>query len=428
MGAADNTMALTESAFSLLKADFDSIAGLNGKITTESLPQLISLHLGRHRSASEAQIVKLAITSGDDLSFEQWLSWLQVAQPKLETLFSGEHYLLEGIRDPDCVEFNTGIAEQMAAAGWDPTAPKSDDELVAGLRQSCEAMVPQGDTKYSVLCATPVEIELGGSEWHPAAESTTALVHRVLEPQQGRSPCIVYFHGGGGVAGSAALSAAPVNRYTAETKCTIISVNYRLAPETKMPAMLYDAYAALKWILDESNATALKIDTSRVALLGDSGGGYVATGVGMLLGERGEGNLVKFMMPQIPMVGDLYVRDGTTDDDFTVPEEQGYRQIQTQMSTILTADISSDKTNKLCFPNLMSDADTAACPWLIGYTCEFDCYRKMAEDQRDLFDRNNRLLDFGCLRGHFHGSFMIDHLKRTDEWFAAVARVCERYL
>lgn len=86
------------------------------------------------------------------------------------------------------------------------------------------------------------------------------------------------------------------------------------------------------------------------------------------------------------------------------------------------------RSNSLCFPNLMSDAECKQCPRLVGYSCEFDCYLRCALDQRDLFERNGRLLDFGVLKGTFHGSFWMFHLAATNEWFDAFARVCNAYL
>ena len=54
----------------------------------------------------------------------------------------------------------------------------------------------------------------------------------------------------------------------------VISVEYRLAPESKWPAPLEDGYAATRWIYD--NAAALGIDGGRIAIGGDSAGGHVA--------------------------------------------------------------------------------------------------------------------------------------------------------
>jgi acetyl esterase len=103
---------------------------------------------------------------------------------------------------------------------------------------------------------------------------------------------MVYAHGGGAIMCSAGGFVPLVNRYAVETLCTIISVEYRLAPEHKAPAGLYDMYAAFKYTLQ--NAEALGVDKSRIGLFGESGGGYITAGAGMILAEKDEGHLCKF--------------------------------------------------------------------------------------------------------------------------------------
>ena len=75
-------------------------------------------------------------------------------------------------------------------------------------------------------------------------------------------------------------------------KAVVINVEYRLAPEHKAPAGIDDGYAALKWVI--ANAEDLGIDPTRIAIIGESGGGYITAGVAMRLAERREGGLVRF--------------------------------------------------------------------------------------------------------------------------------------
>jgi acetyl esterase len=103
---------------------------------------------------------------------------------------------------------------------------------------------------------------------------------------------MIFFHGGGGVAGSADIYANMCCRYAVESDVTVVNVDYRLAPEHKSPAAIMDAYAALKYVV--KNADKLSIDKYRIGTFGESGGGWVTTGLGMLLAERDESYLVKF--------------------------------------------------------------------------------------------------------------------------------------
>jgi len=73
---------------------------------------------------------------------------------------------------------------------------------------------------------------------------------------------------------------------------TVMSVEFRLAPEHKAPKGINDGYASLKWVI--KNAKDLGIDASRIALGGESGGAMITAGTCMRLAENNEGHLVKF--------------------------------------------------------------------------------------------------------------------------------------
>lgn len=110
---------------------------------------------------------------------------------------------------------------------------------------------------------------------------------RVYTPEgNGALPVLVYFHGGGWVAG---------NQDSVETACTIlanragavvVSVDYRLAPEHRFPAAVEDCYAATRWVA--THADELGLDPARIAVGGDSAGGNLAAVVAMLARDRGD--------------------------------------------------------------------------------------------------------------------------------------------
>ncbi|MFQ3315725.1 MAG: monoterpene epsilon-lactone hydrolase [Candidatus Poriferisodalaceae bacterium] len=82
---------------------------------------------------------------------------------------------------------------------------------------------------------------------------------------------IVYFHGGGYVGGSIASHRNLTGHLAMQSKCRVLSVEYRLAPEHPHPAPVNDAVTSYKWALDAG------YDPRRIALAGDSaGGGLVA--------------------------------------------------------------------------------------------------------------------------------------------------------
>ena len=98
-------------------------------------------------------------------------------------------------------------------------------------------------------------------------------------------PAIVYFHGGGFVVGDLDSHAGTCQRLCHNIGCTIVSVDYRLAPEHIYPAAVDDSYAATQWVA--TNAHLLKIDPARITVAGDSAGGNLAAVVAIMARDKG---------------------------------------------------------------------------------------------------------------------------------------------
>lgn len=117
----------------------------------------------------------------------------------------------------------------------------------------------------------------------------------------GPLPCILHIHGGGYVTGSATANEAVHRPMSVELGCCIVSVEYRLAPETRFPGAVEDCYAALAWVL--ANAAELGIDPARIGIMGESAGGGLAAGLALLVRDRGEHKLA-FQHLIYPMIDD----------------------------------------------------------------------------------------------------------------------------
>lgn len=104
--------------------------------------------------------------------------------------------------------------------------------------------------------------------------------------QRENSPVLVYYHGGGFVICSLDSHDALCRRIARLSNATVVSVDYRLAPEHKFPTAVYDCYDATKWVVE--NGEEIGVDTSRLFVGGDSAGGNLAAGVSILARDEGE--------------------------------------------------------------------------------------------------------------------------------------------
>ncbi|XP_063297086.1 arylacetamide deacetylase [Pelobates fuscus] len=92
---------------------------------------------------------------------------------------------------------------------------------------------------------------------------------------------VIYIHGGGWCAGSAAMKPYDLlSKQTAQKLgALVVSIEYRLAPKVNFPTQFDDVYAAVKYLLDESTLQKYSVDPNRVAISGDSAGGNLAAAV-----------------------------------------------------------------------------------------------------------------------------------------------------
>lgn len=136
----------------------------------------------------------------------------------------------------------------------------------------------------------------------PRSQGGEALVVYLYDPapEAKDKPVILHMHGGGYIAGSAALMAQLIPYLAQVCECVVVSVEYRLAPETPFPGALEDNLAALTWIRE--SADELGIDPNRIAIGGESaGGGHAAQ---LAIAARDRGIPIAFQLLIYPMLDD----------------------------------------------------------------------------------------------------------------------------
>lgn len=114
-------------------------------------------------------------------------------------------------------------------------------------------------------------------------------------------PALLHMHGGGYVLGDPEISDASNRALVLEHGCIVVSVDYRLAPETRFPGALEDCHAALVWMHD--HAAELGLDVSRIAIGGESAGGGLAAALALYARDRG-GPAICFQLLDAPMLDD----------------------------------------------------------------------------------------------------------------------------
>ena len=90
-------------------------------------------------------------------------------------------------------------------------------------------------------------------------------------------PALLFFHGGGHVLGTLDGYDTFAQQLARLGNCVVLSVEYRLAPETKSAGIYQDGFDVYAWLLNSGEE--LGIDTGRIAIGGDSAGGNISIAV-----------------------------------------------------------------------------------------------------------------------------------------------------
>jgi acetyl esterase/lipase len=159
--------------------------------------------------------------------------------------------------------------------------PSSEEVTVAGMRAFLAATLPL----YAELTEPQPDVSFEPRFLVRSDGSTLELrwYTRTGAPSSGAAA--VYVHGGGMVMGDLEMYDPVVAQYVAHSGTPMLAVGYRLAPENPHPAALDDVVAAVLWLRE--HADELYVEPSRIALMGDSGGGGIAAGAALACRDRG---------------------------------------------------------------------------------------------------------------------------------------------
>ena len=165
-------------------------------------------------------------------------------------------------------------------------------------------LAAMGATMAAAVPAFPdiavTEHRVPGPHGAPDVRVLVYLPHSAPRPL----PVLLWIHGGGYVVGTADQDDAQVKGIVTQVGCAVVSVDYRLAPETPFHGPVEACYAALTWL--HTHAAEWGVDPGRIAIGGASAGGGLAASLGLLARDRGAIPLA-FQLLIYPMLDDRTV-------------------------------------------------------------------------------------------------------------------------
>ncbi|WP_323173454.1 alpha/beta hydrolase [Natrialba sp. PRR66] len=246
----------------------------------------------------------------------------------------------------------------------------------------------------------------------------TDIPVRIYKPTgDGPHPPLVFFHGGGWMLGDLETYDALCRALSNATECIVISVDYRRAPEHRFPAGLEDCYAATCWVANNAEAIDARPDT--LAIAGDSAGGSLAFGVGLLARDR-DGPAIDYQVLAYP------ASDYAFDTDSYEENAQGYFITRKDMERFWDGYLQSELDGEHPYASPLRTESLDRLPPTLVLTCGFDPLR---DDGTELA---SRLSEAGVSTDHvqyedmIHGFLIMLSDPELDRAHEALEEIGER--
>jgi acetyl esterase len=199
---------------------------------------------------------------------------------------------------------------------------------------------------------------------------------------------------------------------TAASGASVISVDYRLAPEHKFPAAAEDAWAATRWVV--AHAAELGLDAGRLAVGGDSAGANLATVVALMARDAG-GPAIKLQVLIYPVTD--VMRETRSYADFA----EGYMLTRDSMRWFIAHYLSSRDAARDWRVSPLRAPSLAGLPPALIVTAGFDPLRDEGEIYANRLRDAGVMVDHVCYGGMVHGFLGMGKL--LDTAMRAVAHI-----
>jgi acetyl esterase len=223
-------------------------------------------------------------------------------------------------------------------------------------------------------------------------------------------PALVYFHGGGFVIGDLDTHDVLCRELSNDSGCAVISVDYRLSPETQFPGPVDDCLAVTRWV--SANAASLGIDRNRLAVGGDSAGGNLAAVVAIAARDAGD-TPIAFQLLIYPCTD---IRMGTESHRVN---GDGYLLTRDSM-TYFYGHYLKDPADKLHpLASVLLHPKLAGLPPALVLTAGYDPLRDEGRQYADALSAAGNRAQYVCFERQIHGFITMG--KVLDEANTAVA-------
>ena len=268
--------------------------------------------------------------------------------------------------------------------------------------------------------AAPIEKVDIEEEWVTVPAAVGEVRVRIIRPKgaTGVLPVILYIHGGGWILGNADTHDRLTRELAVGASAALAFVEYDRSPEAAFPVAIEQAYATAQWLI--AHADEEQLDTSRLAVAGDSVGGCMATAVALLAQRRGD---VRFIHQS------LYypVTDGAQDTDSYREFADGPFLTAKSMAWFWDAYTPdpAERSDPIVSPLRASDEELARLPETFIIVDENDVLR----DEGEAYAR--RLTQQGvrttCVRynGILHDFMMVNPLRSSAAATAAIEQAVQ---
>ena len=235
-------------------------------------------------------------------------------------------------------------------------------------------------------------------ENHEVAVADGVVPVRVLVPIEPAQGVIVYYHGGGWVIGAIDDFDTLGRKLAERTSCTVVLVDYRLAPEHRYPVAIDDSYAALEWVAAQQET--MPGGDGPLVVSGDSAGGNIAAVMAVRARDRNG--------PSIDLQVLIYP---VTDADFDRPSyvDPENQLLLSRDAMIWFWDHYAPDAARRGEPDAspLKTADLSGLPPAVVMTAEHDPLRDEGEEYAERLEAAGVPVDFKRHKGQMHAFFTL---------------------